>query len=152
MLFLSAFGDYVTTTSANNFLSKRGSADSAMDMKWAVDLDMVRLVFTNEIKMADDRDTMIDGAMMKEVVASGGDLISCRKLYENIVKFRLESQFCLMLNDMPACDPADAMANCVEFHMNSEFVKHEPRPIAAPWRRLTMRYKLQIKNRLGKNG
>jgi hypothetical protein len=33
-----------------------------------------------------------------------------------------------MLNDMPACDPADAMANCVEFHMNSEFVKHEPRP------------------------
>ena len=128
MLFLSAFGDYVTTTSANNFLSKSGSGDSALDMKWAVDLDMVRLVFTNEIKMADDRDTMIDGNLMKQIIASGGDLISCRRLYENIVKFSLESTFCLMLNDMPACDPADAMANCVEFHMNSEFVKHDPRP------------------------
>ena len=48
-------------------------------MKWAVNLDMVRMVFTNETKMADDNDCMIDGAMMKKI-PSGGDEIEARRL------------------------------------------------------------------------
>eukprot|EP01045_Picozoa_sp_COSAG04_P023362 COSAG04_NODE_2765_length_3621_cov_47.223169_2_plen_897_part_00 len=127
LLFLAAFGAYATITDANHFLAKRGSGDAALDMKWAVSLDMVRVVFTNEIEMEGEKEAKLDGAMMKKL-ASGGDVIECRGLFEKAVKFVLQCQFCLMLNDMPEATSTDAMSNCHEFHMNTQFVPHEPRP------------------------
>jgi hypothetical protein len=127
--FLAAFESYVTTTTADHFLAKRGSGDAALDMKWAVNLDMARMVFTNEIKMADDNDCKIDGAMMKKI-ASGGDEIEARGLYEKQTKFALQCQFFLMLNDMPPTNTSDAMDNCHQFSMKTQFIhpsKREPK-------------------------
>ena len=125
LLFMAAFEAYATITNANHFLAKRGSGDAALDMKWAVTLDMVRIVFTNEIVMEDEKEAKIDGAVIK-TIASGGDVIECRGLFERAIKFVLQCQFCLMLNDMPNANSTDAMSNCHEFHMNTQFVNHKP--------------------------
>ena len=125
-LFQSCFKEYVRTTDANNFIAKRGSSDSALDKKWLVPLDMARAVFTNEIDMTDDeKKVFINGALMKEL-ASGGDEMTARGLFQSEVKFYLQCQFVLMLNDMPEAKPKDCLTNCKEFHMGSQFVEGEP--------------------------
>eukprot|EP01048_Picozoa_sp_COSAG05_P023221 COSAG05_NODE_4936_length_1319_cov_3.210656_2_plen_202_part_01 len=114
------------TTDANNFVAKARGSDSAFDLKWVVPLDRARAVFTNEIDMKDtDRSTKLNGGMIK-TLASGGDEMSVRGLHQNIVKFRLQCQFLLMVNDLPECTVKDALLNCKEFQMNSVFVDGEP--------------------------
>jgi hypothetical protein len=122
-----SFPGYAVTTEANHFLAKKGSGDSARDLHWAVHLRSARAVYTNEIDMAEDGvKTKLNGAMIKSIVASGGDEITCRALYENQMTFKPMFQFCLMLNDMPESNVADAMETCIELHMNSQFVKGTP--------------------------
>ena len=124
-LFEACFDDYVKITSGNNFIAKRGSSDDALDMKWAVNLDMARCVFTSEIKMKGDKRLEMDGETLKKL-GSGGDTVVCRGLYEKQVEFKMQCQFHMMLNDMPECTDQEAFKNCHEFHMKSEFVSGEP--------------------------
>jgi hypothetical protein len=128
--FQEAFGDYVQRTTADHFLAKKGCGDAALDMKWAVNLDMARAVFTNEIKMSEEKECKLDGAMLKKI-ASGGDKIEARALYEQKVSVKLQCAFCLCLNDMPDVNVADAMETCHEFNLMSQFIdpkKRKPKP------------------------
>eukprot|EP01045_Picozoa_sp_COSAG04_P032181 COSAG04_NODE_6222_length_1380_cov_56.211553_1_plen_226_part_00 len=47
--------------------------------------------------------------------------------HTEIKAFVLQCQFCLMLNDIPQATSTDAMSNCHEFHMNTQFVDRTPR-------------------------
>ena len=128
MLFRYCFQEYVQTTAANNFISKTRGSDDAMDKKWVVPLDKARAVFTNEVDMrTEDKKTTLNGAMLKEILGSGGDELTVRTLHKTEVKFSLQCQFVMMCNDLPESNDKGAMSNCKEFHMESQFVDGEPK-------------------------
>ena len=52
--------------------------------------------------------------------------MTARGLFQSEVKFYLQCQFVLMLNDMPEAKPKDCLTNCKEFRMGSQFVDGEP--------------------------
>jgi hypothetical protein len=138
-LLMSAFGDFVQGTNAENLLVKDGGCqDAAKALSWMKDLEFKRVVFTNEMKTGKN---MMDGDMVKKI-CSNGDWIEMRQNFKDESRIRSQTTIVIMVNDIPKVTPADAYQTMLgfkfdnEYHDKSEFDELEERGVETPtsWR------------------
>lgn len=118
-LLKNAFGKYIQSTNASNFINKRGDED-AKSLSWIIDYQFSRLAITQEIQL--DEGKFIDGNKIKKF-CSGGDYFSARKNFQDEIEFKIQSALLICCNDMPEIKPTDAIEKCISFKMTSKFVK-----------------------------
>jgi len=78
-----------------------------------------RIIISNEID--GDDNTVLNGAFIK-TLASGGDAMEGRRLYENTVSFIPQFTMILCYNKFYNVEPADATENLEQFEYKSKFV------------------------------
>ena len=84
-LLKNAFGEFVKEFNAKCLIfNKFGNPDPAKALSWVVDKKDARIIISNEID--GDESTILNGAFIKSL-ASGGDAMEGRRLYENIQSF-----------------------------------------------------------------
>ena len=122
-LMRSAFGDFVLEFNAKCLIfNKFGNQEPAKALSWVVDKKDARIIISNEID--GDDDTKLNGAFIK-TLASGGDAMEGRKLYENTVSFIPQFTMILCYNKFYEVVPADAKENLEQFEYKSKFVNKE---------------------------
>ena len=99
--------------------NKFGNPDIAKALSWVVDKKDARIIISNEID--GDEDTVLNGAFIK-TLASGGDALEGRRLYENVVSFIPQFTMILCYNHFYDIKPADAKENLEQFEYKSKFV------------------------------
>ena len=118
-LLAAGFGGFVRTLQAENLLHTRGAGqDAAKAQSWMRPHEFTRLLYSNEMRMATS--SKFDGEMLKRL-CSNGDVIECRKNYENETQIRLQTTVFLFANDLPQAEPADAYQTMQGFKFQSEF-------------------------------
>jgi hypothetical protein len=116
----SAFGDFVMEFNAKCLiLTKFVNPDVAKALNWVVDKKDARIIISNEID--GDENTVLNGAFIK-TLASGGDAMEGRRLYENSVSFIPQFTVILCYNKFYKVEPADALENLEQFEYKSKFV------------------------------
>jgi len=116
----SAFGDYVLEFNARCLIyNKFGNPEPAKALSWVVDKKDARIIISNEID--GDENTKLNGAFIKSL-ASGGDAMEGRKLYENTISFIPQFTMILCYNRFYDVEPADATENLEQFEYKSKFV------------------------------
>lgn len=105
----NAFGCYIQTVGAENFLLKGGVSDNAKSQSWMLDHEFTRLAVSNEFTLEDDkgRRLKINGNAIKRF-ASGFDKQCGRKCYMDETYFFIQARLLMMCNELPPCAPADA--------------------------------------------
>ena len=83
---------------------------------------MIRIIISNEID--GDDSTTLNGAFIK-TLASGGDAMEGRRLYENSISFIPQFTMFLCYNKFYEVVPADAKENLEQFEYKSKFVSQE---------------------------
>jgi hypothetical protein len=138
-LLMSAFGDFVQGTNAENLLVKDGKGqDAAKALSWMQPLEFKRLVFTNEMKSGKQK---MDGDMIKKI-SSGGDRIEVRQNYTNENQIQMQATLAVFLNDTCEVTPPDAYQTMIgikfpfEYHDKSEFDELQEQGVEPPscWR------------------
>jgi len=130
----SAFGDFVLEFNAKCLIyNKFGNPEAAKGLSWVVDKKDARIIISNEID--GDDDTKLNGAFIKSL-ASGGDAMEGRKLYENTVSFIPQFTMFLCYNKFYEVVPADAKENLEQFEYKSKFVSKEELVEGVPFLKL----------------
>lgn len=99
---------------------KNSNQEPSRALGWLVDHIITRALWSNEID-ADECSEILNGILIK-TIASGGDDIICRKLFENNISFKPSLTMSLFFNHMPKIEPADTLQNYLEFACKSKFV------------------------------
>ncbi len=116
----SSFGDFVLEFNAKCLiLTKFINPDVAKALNWVVDKKDARIIISNEID--GDENTVLNGAFIK-TLASGGDAMEGRRLYENTMSFIPQFTMFLCYNKFHKVEPADATENLEQFEYKSKFV------------------------------
>ena len=116
----SAFGDFVLEFNAKCLIfNKFGNPEPAKALSWVVDKKDARIIISNEID--GDENTKLNGAFIKSL-ASGGDAMEGRKLYENTISFIPQFTMILCYNRFYEVVPNDATENLEHFEYKSKFV------------------------------
>lgn len=125
VLLYTAFEKYVVTLSAESLVCERvhTSGDEAKKLSWIVPMQFSRIALTNEIRIMEDVKLMLDGNIIKKI-ASGGDMIMCRLLYQNERMIRIMATLLMACNDLPKVTPADAYEKIVPFSCPHKFVEN----------------------------
>lgn len=119
----SAFGDFVLEFNAKCLIfNKFGNPEPAKALSWVVDKKDARIIISNEID--GDENTVLNGAFIK-TLASGGDAMEGRKLYENTISFIPQFTMFLCYNRFYKVEPEDATENLEQFEYKSKFVSKE---------------------------
>lgn len=119
----NAFGDFVLEFNAKCLIfNKYGNQDASKALSWVVDKKDARIIISNEID--GDDETKLNGAFIK-TLASGGDAMEGRKLYENTISFIPQFTMFLCYNKFYEVSPADAKENLEQFEYKSKFVSKE---------------------------
>ena len=110
--FLKACGDYVGTFDGNNFAYRNTGNDCASQNRWLMLLKHKRIIFSNEIKSANENKSKIslNGNLIK-TVSSGGDAVVGRAHSGNECEFYLSFLCVLFANDLPSIVPNDEATN-----------------------------------------
>lgn len=117
-LLEKAFEDYVSSTNAGNFFSKKGIIDEEKALAWLYDFQFKRICYTSEISLSQD----VDGNIIKKFT-SGGDSIKARKNYIDESKIKLQCGLLICCNDMPDIKPTDACDFRRHYRMRSKFIR-----------------------------
>lgn len=119
-LLKNAFECFVKSFDAKCLISnKYGNQTQETALAWVVDKREARIIISNEIN--GDEKTILNGAFIK-TLASGGDEMEGRKLYENLVSFIPQFTMFLCCNELYEIKPADAMENLEQIEYKSKFV------------------------------
>lgn len=119
----NAFGNFVLEFNAKCLIfNKFGNQEPAKALSWVVDKKDARIIISNEID--GDDNTKLNGAFIK-TLASGGDAMEGRKLYENTISFIPQFTMFLCYNRFYEVVPADAKENLEQFEYKSKFVAKE---------------------------
>jgi hypothetical protein len=129
-----AFGDFISIFDCNCLLSKKHNDDPAKALAWTVDKRNARIIISNEIDN-ENKNSKINGNLIK-TLASGGDSIEARRLYQNSIIFK--PQFTVIINYNTLCEisPSDAMENLEQFEYKSKFVPKEELIDGVPYLKL----------------
>ena len=129
-LLCKAFGPFVQVFGAENLLLQThgGNQDAAKAQSWMRPHESTRLLYSNEISKSNSS-SKIDGEIMKRL-CSNGDVIECRKNYENEVHIRLQATMIVFANDLVPVDPPDAYQTMYAFKFPNEF--HDADEITNP--------------------
>ena len=116
-----SFGDYISTTNGNNFITKNiNSGDVAKSLSWLLPFRYKRLIIMNEID-ADAKSTM-NGILLK-MVASGGDELEARANYIDEIQFQIQSTIMFNFNRPPAkIEPFDATETAIVIQNRAVFL------------------------------
>ncbi len=122
-LLRSAFQDFVMEFNAKCLIyNKFGNPEPAKALSWVVDKKDARIIISNEIDGNDE--TKLNGAFIK-TLASGGDAMEGRRLYENTISFIPQFTMFLCYNKFYEVVPNDATENLEQFEYKSKFVSQE---------------------------
>lgn len=124
-----AFDKYFGTFNAKSLINnKYGNQEPERALGWVISHIITRSLWCNEI----DADTTIDNKTNKtkdslngnfiKSLASGGDVMSGREIYEKKISFKPSFTMFLLFNEMPNVEPVDALENYLEFSFKSKFV------------------------------
>jgi hypothetical protein len=119
----NAFDGYYGTFSANNMkvVKGSGSVDAELALKFAIDFDKHHFVCSNELKMEKKHGQVLDGNIAK-MLASGGDSVSIRALYNMARDIVPISRMMICANDIPEIEPTDSKETLLIFRMKAVFV------------------------------
>jgi hypothetical protein len=130
----NAFGDFVLEFNAKCLIfNKFGNPEPAKALSWVVDKKDARIIISNEID--GDEETKLNGAFIKSL-ASGGDAMEGRKLYENTISFIPQFTMFLCYNRFYEVVPADAKENLEQFEYKSKFVNKDELVSGVPFLKL----------------
>ena len=120
-LLEASFGPFVRAMQAENvLLHPQGcKQDAAKAQSWMRQHEFTRLLYSNEMSKMTGLSKM-DGEMMKRL-CSNGDVIECRRNYEDEVQIRLQATMFMFANDLPPIDPPDAYQTMLAFKFPNEF-------------------------------
>jgi hypothetical protein len=119
-----AFEKYFGTFIAKCLVKvKNSNQEPARALGWLIDHIITRALWSNEID-ADECSEILNGILIK-MIASGGDDVIGRKLFENNITFKPSLTMSLFFNHMPKIEPIDALENYLEFACKSKFVYPE---------------------------
>ena len=119
----SSFGNFVMDFNAKCLMwNKFSNPDNAKALSWVVDKKDARIIISNEID--GDENTVLNGAFIK-TLASGGDVMEGRRLYENSISFTPQFTMFLCYNKFYKVEPKDATENLEQFEYKSKFVPKE---------------------------
>jgi hypothetical protein len=122
-LVKATFGNYVRETSGNNLIMEsKHTHEDAKKYMFLRDLMSARIVFTSELKYGPE--VKLDGNLIKKL-ASGGDKIEVRGIYEKPVQMTAQFRMFMTLNDMPDVSPPDALMTMTRFDHQSQFIAVE---------------------------
>ena len=122
-LLNSAFHDFVMEFNAKCLIfNKFGNPEPAKALSWVVDKKDARIIISNEID--GNEETKLNGAFIKSL-ASGGDAMEGRRLYENTISFIPQFTMFLCYNKFYEVVPNDATENLEQFEYKSKFVSQE---------------------------
>jgi len=126
-LLETTFGRYVMTMNSDNFLMERDATGGDADKKmgWLLDGRWARLLFTNEISFDANgrgaREIKVNGNVLKRIT-SGGDTLSSRRLYCEPEKYKIQGRLMMIVNDLPAVFPPNALQTVSKFVFPFKFV------------------------------
>ena len=116
------FENYVGSSNAENFLLNNRNEEEAKANSFMHDFQFKRLIVCNEVSLKAYGATIFDGNKIKKA-HSGGDFIEMRQLYKEKTNCRFQATVLFNLNDMPQFKPSDCLEKCLQFELNSKFVK-----------------------------
>lgn len=133
--FANAFDKYFSTFNSKCLIiNKHGNPEADRALGWVVDHIITRMLWSNEIEteeeFKDENDKkfkekiILNGAFIK-TLASGGDEMQGRQIYEKSIKFKPSFTIQLNYNDLPNISVQDALENFTEFACKSKFVVAE---------------------------
>ena len=114
----NAFNTYARTFNGEQLACSKLGGDLDLKLKWLSDFEYCRLLFSNELKSEDEnkKQLKLDGEILKRI-ASGGDEIQSRKIYQDAKEFSLKARMCLFMNRIPtiSTDEAKETLSVIEF-------------------------------------
>ena len=99
-------------------LNEFQSGDQAKNNSWLMSFSKKRILFGSEIQMKEGK--YLNGATIKQI-ASGGDKIKARALYQNEIETKIRAFMWLCCNDMPEIKLSDAYNNLLYFEFPCTF-------------------------------
>jgi len=124
-LLSHCFEPYVKSFNSSNLISKKTMGEISKELAWMVDFEFSRLIFGSEIDQKLDNkgrnEIKFNGRLIKSIM-SGGDELECRTNNKDARKFQIQSTIVLCANDIPTCEPVDAMDFCIKFDMPCRFL------------------------------
>tara|TARA_R110000868_G_scaffold411538_1_gene705203 strand:+ start:91 stop:2409 length:2319 start_codon:yes stop_codon:yes gene_type:complete len=137
----NAFTKYIGSFNSSCLINKPSMGEDSKMSAWMLDFRFTRIMFGNEINMSNKQ--KISGILIKQLV-SGGDTITARRNNKDAITVKIQSSIILNANDIPECDPADAMETCEMLNMPIKFMDDDE------YKRLTeiekKMYKRGVKN------
>lgn len=121
-IFKHSFAEYVVCFDMP--MVKTSNKQDASDLRWVITTGchLKRVAFSNEVQAINGLDPIIDGGVIKKVIASGGDTILARGLYKDEMDIINNTITFASLNGNPNTEPKDALSNCIPFRMPYKFV------------------------------
>jgi len=127
-IFKETFDKYINSFDTSNLIQKPISAgESSKESAWQQSFEFSRIMFGSEIDCKTIRGKHIvklNGILIKKLI-SGGDALTARGMRENARSFKIQSSIVLTANDIPKCEPSDAMEFCRVFDMPCRFLNDE---------------------------
>ena len=128
LLFEKGFQNYIGQLDSGDFIIKDGSGDTSKDNMHYMQFEFKRAIFMSELVQCTDRTGKpkykLNGKALKQV-ASGGDTLRARMLYQNPRDITIQGSLIMQANDMPPVEPADALNNVVKFNMPCTFLPQD---------------------------
>jgi hypothetical protein len=125
---MAAFEGYIGSFSSGVLLSKPTSCgETSKEQAWMMDFEFKRIMFASEIEMKTERGrhtTKLNGVLLK-TLSSGGDPLTARTNNKDQRTFKIQSSIVLCANDVPQCQPADALETVQKFNMPCKFLTDE---------------------------
>jgi len=126
-LTTTAFGSYAQSFNGNSLLSRGFNSESEREMTFVMKFHFARFAFSSEIRVPTDgkQNVAIDGVLIK-TLASGGDPIEARRLYEGPRTIVNKAQLFVFANDMPKISPCstDVSSKIVPINWSVSFVEN----------------------------
>lgn len=119
----SAFEEFVSSFDSKCLILNKHNDEPAKALAWTVDKKFARLIISNEIEDNNNKNKL-NGNLIK-TLASGGDPIEARKLYQNSITFIPQFTMILCYNSLCEIVPNDATENLEQFEYKSKFVSQE---------------------------
>ena len=119
--FIQTFEKYIGMFNTSVLLTKpTGCGEDSKLNAWMLDFEFTRIMFGSEIQIGLDakgkHTSKLNGVLLKSL--TGGDKLKARSNNVDAREFNIQSSIILTANDIPTCEPADALENLKVFHMH----------------------------------
>ena len=115
----NTFDKYIGTFNSECLINKTAIGESEKMSAWLLGFRFTRIMFGNEVPTTNKQ--KLNGIMLKTII-SGGDKITARRNNKDAISVNIQSSIILNTNDIPECNPSDAMETAITFNMPIKFM------------------------------